>query len=211
MNIPTSKRLSEKEIEERTLSVIKRMKSSKEKEKRVLEEAEKNSQLYVPKEPSLLIAVKIRSTLGASPKVKKILEILRLRKIHTGAFVLNNASNRGLLERAKSYIAYGHPSLSLVRELLYKKGLCRVDGSRKNITQETLQSKFDGTICTVEEMVEILFEGKEEASEVNRFLWPFTLNGPRGGYEKRKVLDYAEGGSSGNHQGLIDGLIRRMI
>lgn len=212
MNIAAlAKTLSEEEVHSRTFDIIKRMKSKIDQEKGLLEEAEKANEIYVPKEPSLLIAVRIKGINGVHPKARKALQLLRLNKVNTATFVLNNAATKGLLHLAKTHIAYGYPSLELVRELMYKRGLCRVDGQRVNITQEAMAYRFDGMVSTIEEMVEILFEGKENASAVNKFLWPFKLNAPKGGFARRKALDFVEGGSTGNHRHMIDQLIRRMI
>jgi hypothetical protein len=40
-----------------------------------------------------------------------------------------------------------------------------------------------------------------------RFLWPFKLNSPRGGYGKSKLRHFAEGGAAGNRLGLINKFI----
>lgn len=45
--------------------------------------------------------------------------------------------------------------------------------------------------------------------EANNFLWPFKLNSPRGGIDKKR-LHYVEGGQAGNREDKINALIRRM-
>ena len=45
--------------------------------------------------------------------------------------------------------------------------------------------------------------------EVSNFLWPFKLNAPRGGLDKKR-LHYVEGGQAGNREDKINALIRRM-
>ncbi|KAK2090428.1 60S ribosomal protein L7, partial [Saguinus oedipus] len=55
--------------------------------------ARKAGNFYVPAEPKLAFVIRIRSINGVSPKVRKVLQLLRLRQIFNGTFVkLNKAS-----------------------------------------------------------------------------------------------------------------------
>ncbi len=45
--------------------------------------------------------------------------------------------------------------------------------------------------------------------ECTNFLWPFKLNSPKGGID-RKRLHYVEGGQAGNREANINGLVRQM-
>lgn len=55
--------------------------------------------------------MRIRGINGVSPKVKKILQLLRLRQIQNGVFVKLNGSTINLLRWVEPYIAYGYPNL----------------------------------------------------------------------------------------------------
>lgn len=197
--------------EDITREVIERMLRRRQDIDELRRRAEDQGNFYVPAELPVFIAVRIKGINKVSPAVKKTLELLRLNKVNTATFVKNNKSTKKMLSIVRGHVAYGYPSLELVRELLYKRGFCRVDGARVNLSQSALNFKFGGEITTVEEIVEIIYECAERFSEVNRFLWPFHLHSPTGGFAKKKILDVSEGGSSGNHDALISDLVMRMI
>merc|ERR1711918_151864 len=67
---------------------------------------------------------------GVSPRVKKILQLLRLRQIHNGVFVKLNSASIMMLRLVDTYVAYGYPNLKSVRELVYKRGFGKVNGQR---------------------------------------------------------------------------------
>ena len=74
--------------------------------------------------------MRVRGINGVSPKVKKILQLLRLRQIHNGVFVRINAATIKLLRLVEPFIAYGYPNLKSVRELIYKRGFGKLSGQR---------------------------------------------------------------------------------
>lgn len=61
-----------------------------------------------------------------APKVKKVLQLLRLRQIGNGTFVRLNKATLNMLRIAQPYITYGYPSLKTIRDLLYKRGFVKV-------------------------------------------------------------------------------------
>merc|ERR1712170_263203 len=93
-------------------------------------QAKKNGNVYVPAEPKLAFVVRIRGINGVSPRVKKILQLLRLRQIHNGVFVRLNSATIKMLRLVEPYIAYGYPNLKTVKELIYKRGFGKVHGQR---------------------------------------------------------------------------------
>lgn len=46
--------------------------------------------------------------------------------------------------------------------------------------------------------------------QASNFLWPFKLNSPTGGFRKRKVKHFVEGGDAGNREDAINSMIREM-
>jgi len=203
--------LSPKEVENITVSCIKRMKKFLAEEERKTKEAEERNEIYVPGEAPFFFAIRIRSALRAPPKVIKDLKSLRLHRIHTGTFVVNNKSTKPMLHNVKSYIAYGTLSLQTIRRMLYERAFCKYNGERKNITPEVLFDRFGGEINTIEEIVEALFLGRTNASAINKWLWPFRLSSPRKGYGGRKIRDFVDGGSTGDHGKYLDELVSRML
>merc|ERR1711871_1475212 len=97
---------------------------------RLRREAKKANSIYVPPEAKLAFVIRIRGIIGMSPKVKKILQLLRLRQLHSGVFVKLNGATIKMLRLVEPYIAYGVPNLKTVRELIYKRGYGKVNKQR---------------------------------------------------------------------------------
>lgn len=74
----------------------------------------------------MVLVVRIRGIIGVSPKVRKILQLLRLRQINNAVFVKLNAATVKMLRLVEPYVAYGYPNLKTVRELIYKRGFGKV-------------------------------------------------------------------------------------
>lgn len=167
---------------------------------------------FVDPQAKLAFVIRIRGINGVSPKVKKILQLLRLRQIFNGAFVKINKATLQMLQYIKPYIAWGYPNLKSVRELCYKRGYGKVNKQRTAITDnsviEAVLSK-QGIIC-MEDLVHEIFTVGPAFKEANNFLWPFNLSAPLGGLE-RKLTDFVEGGQAGCRDTKINALIQRML
>jgi len=96
--------------------------------------------------------------------------------------------------------------------MLYKRGHGKVDGQRvrlsDNFVVEDNLSKH-GVTC-IEDLVSKICDGGDKFKEVNNFLWPFKLNTPRGGYE-RKSKSYLNRGTFGDREAYINNFVRKMI
>ncbi|KAJ8267922.1 hypothetical protein COCON_G00130940 [Conger conger] len=173
--------------------------------------ARKVGNFYVPAEPKLAFVVRIRGINGVSPKVRKVLQLLRLRQIFNGVFVKLNKASINMLRIAEPYIAWGYPNLKSVRELIYKRGYGKIRKQRIALTDNCLVekslSKF-GIIC-VEDLIHEIYTVGKNFKGANNFLWPFKLSSPRGGMNK-KTTHFVEGGDAGNREDQINRLIRRM-
>ncbi len=64
-------------------------------------------------------------------------------------------------------------------------------------------------IICVEDLIHEIMTVGPAFKQANNFLWPFKLNSPRGGIDKKRV-HYVEGGQAGNREAKINALIRRM-
>lgn len=166
---------------------------------------------FVPKESEFFVAVLIRSKCGCPPKPRKVLDLLRLKKINACVLVRNNKSTKKLLHIVKDYVAFGTVSMELLRKLVYIRGSGRNGQSRVKLTNEFIEDMFDGKIKCIEEVVHHLYNGTEMFRDVNRFLYPFHLHAPRGGYNGHKSRSFNDGGCVGNHQDLLGRLVERMI
>eukprot|EP01083_Nonionella_stella_P127145 385108_1 len=65
---------------------------------------------FVPAMPKLALIIRIRGTIGVSPKAKKIMQLFRLRQIHNATFVRLNESTIRMLRLIEPYVTYGYPT-----------------------------------------------------------------------------------------------------
>jgi len=178
---------------------------------RMRREARSDGSFFKEPEARLAFVIRIRGINGVHPKVKKILQLLRLRQIHNGVFVKINEATLQMLRLVQPYIAWGYPSLKSVRNLVYKRGFAKINGSRipiaDNLLIETHLGK-KGIVC-MEDVVHELYTVGHNFKYVSRFLWPFKLNSPKGGL-RDKGTHFVEGGDNGNRENKINGLIAAM-
>ena len=89
-------------------------------------QARKAGNFYVPPEAKLAFVIRIRGINGLSPKVRKVLQLLRLLQINNGVFIKLNKATLNMLRIVEPYIAYGYPSVKTVKDLIYKRGYAKV-------------------------------------------------------------------------------------
>ena len=143
-------------------------------------------------EPKLAFVVRIRGIIGVSPKVKKILQLLRLRQIHNGVFVKLNSATIKMLS-SEPYVAYGYPNLKSVKELIYKRGFGKVNKQRIAISDNSVIEGVlgkKGIIC-VEDLIHEIFTVGESFKEASNFLAD-EISSPK--VVLQKLLHFNEGG-----------------
>jgi len=162
-------------------------------------------------EPKLALVVRIRGINGVDPRTRKILRLFRLRQIQNAVFVRLNGATIKMLRLVEPYITWGTPNLKTVRELIYKRGFAKLSGQRRPITDNKIiakKLKKYGIIC-IEDVIHEIFTVGRHFKYVNKFLWPFKLSSPRGGY-KKKSIHFQEGGDAGCREHRINNLVQRM-
>lgn len=169
---------------------------------------------YVPAEPKLVIVVRIRGTIGVSPKAKKVLQLFRLRQLNNATFVRLNEATIRMLRLIEPYVTYGNPSRSTVEKLIFKRGFGKLNKQRipigENAVIEDGLGKF-GITCAADLIHELCTVGPH-FKEANNFLWPFKLNNPKGGFSRKtKLLHFMEGGEAGARGEEIDKFIKKML
>jgi large subunit ribosomal protein L7e len=112
---------------------------------RLRRQARKAGNFFVEPEAKVAFVVRIRGIMGVSPKVKKVLQLLRLRQIHNGVFVKLNKATLSMLQMVTPYIAYGYPNLKTVRELVYKRGYGKIDKARTPLSDNAIVEKALGS------------------------------------------------------------------
>ncbi|EDW80242.1 uncharacterized protein Dwil_GK21063 [Drosophila willistoni] len=142
-----------------------------------------------------------------------ILKTLRLGLRHNAVFVENTKENQLLLRVIEPFVVYGFPSLSTIRELLFKKGFARIDGKKTAIQSNTMveqQLGEQGVICLEDIIHEIYTVGPNFAA-VNNFLCAFTMSSPRDGWKKKVSVSFKRGGEYGDRGQGINELIARCL
>ncbi|XP_032752525.1 LOW QUALITY PROTEIN: 60S ribosomal protein L7-like [Rattus rattus] len=173
--------------------------------------ARRAGNFYVPTELKLTFVIRIRGVNGVSPKVCKVLQLLRLRQIFNGTIVKFNKSSIYMLRTVEPHIAWGNPNLKSVNELIYKRGYGKIYTKWISLTDNSLIARFlgkFGIICMEDLIHEIYIVGKR-FKEANNFLWPFKLSSPPGGM-KKKTTHSVKSGDAGNKENQIKRFSRRM-
>lgn len=160
----------------------------------------------------VLLFVFLRSINKVAPKVRKVLQLFRLRQINNGAFIKLNKATINMLRIVEPYITWGYPNEKSVRELIYKRGFVKHKGQRIPITdnfciERKLKSK---NIQCIEDLVHEVFTVGANFKFASNFLWPFKLNTPTGGWRK-KNNHFVDGGDFGNRELKINNLLRNMV
>merc|ERR1712133_74680 len=179
---------------------------------RLRRQAKAEGSFHVSGEDKYAFVIRIRGVNQVAPKVKKALQLFRLRQINNGVFVKLNKATINMLRICEPHITWGTPSLKAVRELIYKRGFVKKDGCRTPITSNDIieenLGRF-GIICVEDLIHEIVTVGPNFKYATN-FLWPFKLNTPTDGFRK-KTNHFVEGGDFGCREDFINPLLHKMV
>lgn len=148
-----------------------------------------------------------------APKPKKILQLLRLRQLHNGAFVRINKATWNMIKMVEPFVTFGYPTRHTIRKLIYARGYGKVNRSRIPLTDNSIINgelgKY-GIVC-VEDLINEIATCGPHFKEANNFLWPFKLSSPLGGFEIKRH-SFAQGfGAFGNREELINRLVAKMM
>jgi len=178
---------------------------------RIRRVAKAGGNYFVEPEAKLALVVRIRGINQIHPKPRKVLQLFRLRQIGNAVFVRLNKATLNMLRLIEPYVAYGYPNLKTIKELVYKRAFGKVNGQRVAITDNSIIEKSLGrhNVLCLEDIVHEIYTVGPKFRDVNRFLWPFKLSAPRGGF-KSVVRHYNDGGDFGNREDKINELVRRM-
>merc|ERR1712168_654707 len=173
--------------------------------------AKRDGNFYVPAEAKLAFVVRIRGVNQVSPKVKKALQLLRLRQINNGVFVRLNKCTLNMLRLVEPFVAWGYPNLKTIRDLVYKRGFAKVSHQRIPISNNEVIEQCLGSfnIICVEDLVHEIATVGENFKKANNLLWPFKLSCPTGGM-RVKTNHFVEGGDHGNREEFINQMVRKM-
>jgi large subunit ribosomal protein L7e len=118
-----------------------------------------------------------------------------------------------MLRIVEPFVTYGYPSRSTISNLIYKRGYGKVDRARIPLTDNAIIAGVLGKhgINCIEDLIHEIITCGPKFKEANNFLWPFKLNSPHGGIEKKRH-QFAQGfGAFGNREELVNNLVKKMI
>lgn len=152
---------------------------------------------------SLIAAVRVRGVPDTNRKASKTMQGLRLHNKHNCMLFEDTDANRGMLTRAKDYIAYGEVDTDTVEHLLNKRG--RINGN--SLDDEAESFGYDD----VSALTEALEDGDISLNKLHSkgLSIPFRLSPPSKGFKDSR-RHYNQGGSLGQRDDMND-LLRRMI
>merc|ERR1711877_8489 len=207
-----ARRAKRVDIFKRAEKYVKEYRDAERDELRLTREAKKAGNFYVAAEPKLAFVMRIPGINQVAPKVRKVLQLFRLRQINNGVFIKLNKATINMSRICEPYITWGTPNLKSIRELIYKRGFIKVDGKRTPITSNDLVESTlgrHGIIC-VEDMIHEIATVGPNFKYVSNCLWPMKLNTPTGGWRK-KTNHFVEGGDFGCREDKINALLRLMV
>ncbi|RAL52065.1 hypothetical protein DM860_014892 [Cuscuta australis] len=167
--------------------------------------------ISVPRTPKLLFVIRIGGKTDMHPKTRKLLYSLRLRRLFNGVFLKTDERTLGVLQKLEPFVTYGCPNLKNVKDLIYKKGMGKVDEQRVPLTDNNIIERAlgqHGIIC-LEDVVNEIANVGPHFKEVSRFLCPFTLNKPGKALQGNKKR-FTDGGDTRNRKDQINDLISKM-
>lgn len=150
--------------------------------------------------------IRIRGAHGMNRKILNTLHLMNLYSVNSCTLLRTNASTRGMLQKAKDYIAYGPVSEESLKKLLVKRALLR--GS-KPLTDEHI--RHSTVYKTVHELAKALQEGKIRLKEVKDLKPVFRLHPPIGGFKGSIKKPVGAGGVLGNIGDKINVYLKKMI
>jgi large subunit ribosomal protein L7e len=170
--------------------------------------------LYVPAQPKLALIIRIRGTIGVSPKAKRVMQLFRLRQLHNGSFVRLNEATIRMLRLIEPYVTYGYPTRETIQKLVFKRGFAKLNKQRIPIATNSVIEEGLGKvgICCAADLINELHTVGPHFKEANNFLWPFKLSSPKGGFSsKTKLLHFLEGGEAGARDEEINKFVKKML
>uniref|UniRef100_A0A1B0FDV4 60S ribosomal protein L7 n=1 Tax=Glossina morsitans morsitans TaxID=37546 RepID=A0A1B0FDV4_GLOMM len=142
-----------------------------------------------------------------------ILRTLRMPVRHNAVFLENSKENQILLKVIEPFVVYGFPTITTIRELIFKKGFARIEGKKTAIQSNTMIEDIlgdKGIICLEDIIHEIYTVGANFESVIN-FLCSFLLSSPRDGWKNKVSVPYKRGGEYGDRGNGINELIARCM
>jgi len=213
LRVQTKKRNSKRRAEsfKRAEQYVKEYRSQERSLVHFRRQARNSGNFFIEPEPKLAFVVRVRGIMNMHPKPRKILQLLRLRQVNNGVFLKLTKATLSMLKLVEPYVTWGTPNLKTVRELIYKRGFLKINQQRIPITDNKMieqRLNHHGCVC-IEDIIHEIFTVGPNFPVVNRALWAFHLNPPKGGYN-RVNKHYNDGGDFGSREEKINELVQSM-
>nr|AOZ56128.1 ribosomal protein L30/L7E [uncultured korarchaeote] len=154
----------------------------------------------------LMAVIRIKGRIGLKPKVRKTLELLRLKRKFYATVVPYMPEIRGMLQVAKDAITFGEIDKETLKLLLGKRG--RTYGDKKVDWEEMIKNL---NMQSMDELCEALLSGKIRIKDIPGLKPYFRLTPPSGGFKGSTKKSFKEGGETGYRGQEINKLLRRMV
>jgi len=150
------------------------------------------------------IVVRIRGIPDVRYDVRETLKRLRLHKKFHATIVPDTPAYRGMLFKAKDFIAYGPADKDIVKEMLLKRG--RIVGN-KPLTEDYVKKEFS---MSLDELADKLAKGEVRLTDLKNVKPVFRLHPPRGGF-KHSIKKLVQAGGELGFRDDISDLIQKML
>lgn len=149
-------------------------------------------------------AVRLRGGVKTRQDIRDTLSMMRLDRINHCVILPETPGFKGMVHKAKDYIAWGVITPETLAQMLKNRG--RLEGG-KALTEEHIResTKFK----TIDELAKAVCEGKVSLSDVPGLKPVFRLHPARKGLKGTKRT-FQEGGSLGYHGTEINVLLKKM-
>ena len=152
----------------------------------------------------MFAVVRVRGQVNVSGKIEDTLGMLRLHKVNHCVFLQDTPNNKGMIQKAKDYIAYGTVDVESLTEILGNRG--RLEGDAR-LTDEYV--KENSEFASIASFAEALVNGDAKITDVPLLKPVFRLHPPRKGHAGMKRTAQ-QGGVLGNHGDDIKALLNKM-
>jgi large subunit ribosomal protein L30 len=152
----------------------------------------------------MFAVVRVRGPVNVSGKIEDTLGMLRLHKVNHCVFLQDTPNNKGMIQKAKDYVAYGTVDVESLTEILGNRG--RLEGDAR-LTNEYV--KENSEFASIASFAEALVNGDAKITDVPLLKPVFRLHPPRKGHAGIKRTAQ-QGGVLGNHGDDIKALLNKM-
>ena len=151
-----------------------------------------------------LLVLRVRGTVDVRGDVEETLSRLNLRRRYNATIIPDTPDYRGMLQKAKDYIAWWPATRELLAELLRRRA--RTPGWRP-LTEDVLR---EHGYESYEELADAIIEGRAVLHKLGWVKPYFALHPPRGGFKKPVKRQHSGKGVLGQNPELPK-IVSRML